>query len=204
MEVRTDVILEHMPPEPPVKPPQKVATYDDLLAVPDHQVAEILDGELHVTPRPSPRHAFSTSELHGFLSPAFGRRGDEPGGWLLLFEPELHLGADVCVPDLAGWRRERLPSAPEEAFISVAPDWVCEVLSPSTEHLDRLKKLRIYAREEVPHVWLINPIARTFENLRLKLKSGHWVILGTYTDDEVVKAEPFGAVPLDLSRLWWS
>lgn len=115
-------------------------------------------------------------------------------------EPELHLAADVVVPDLAGWRRERLPMLPEEAYFSLAPDWVCEVLSPSTASIDRVKKLTIYAREQVPHAWLVDPLARTLEVLRLE--NDRWSIVATFADLAVVRAESFDAIELDLSLLW--
>ncbi len=183
----------------PVRKPQP-ATYDDLLKVPDHLVAEILDGQLHVNPRPAPRHADASSGLGGALRNPFDRGRGGPGGWRILDEPELHLGADVVVPDLAGWRRERMPALPDESYFSLAPDWVCEVLSPSTASMDRVKKLAIYAREQVGHAWLADPISRTLEILRLA--QGRWTIVGTYADHAVVRAEPFDALELDLSLLW--
>ena len=127
----------------------------------------------------------------------FGRGG--PGGWWILFEPELHLEADVLVPDLAGWRCERLPKPPETAAIDLAPDWVCEILSPSTEKLDRARKLPAYAPRGVSHAWLVNPTSRTLEVLR---RDGErWVLPGTFADDAFVRAEPFEAVELDLLLL---
>lgn len=179
---------------------KRPATYEDLRQVPAHLVAEILDGELHTSPRPSPRHADASSGLGGALRGPFDRGRGGPGGWRILDEPELHLAADVVVPDLAGWRRERLPSLPDEAFFSIAPDWVCEVLSPSTVSIDRVKKLVIYAREGVSHTWLVDPLARTVEVLRLE--TGRWLIVATFGDLDIVRAEPFEAIELDLSLLW--
>jgi Uma2 family endonuclease len=176
------------------------ATYADLLAIPDHLVGEILDGELHVTPRPSPRHASASSGLGGVLHGPFDRGRGGPGGWWILDEPELHLGQDVVVPDLGGWRRTRLPQLPHEAFFQLAPDWVCEVLSPATAAMDRTKKLAVYAREGVSHAWLVDPIARTLEVLRLE--SGHWTSVSTGSGTDVVKVEPFEALELDLTLLW--
>src|SRR5436189_2682935 len=149
-------------------PTRRRATYDDLCRVPEHLVAEILDGELLVTPRPAPRHAQVGSALVTELHGAFGQGRGGPGGWWILYEPELHLGEDVVVPDIAGWRRERLPALPETAYFTIAPDWICEVVSPSTASLDRVKKLNVYARERVPHAWLVDPIGQTFEVLRLE------------------------------------
>jgi Uma2 family endonuclease len=176
------------------------ATYEDLLKVPDHLVAEILDGELHTSPRPSPRNADASSGLGGALRGPFDRGRGGPGGWRILFEPELHLTSDVVVPDLAGWRRERLPSLPEEAYFSLAPDWICEVISPSTAAMDRVKKLSIYAREGVSHAWLVDPIARTLEVLRLD--GVRWTIVSTWSGLVTVRAQPFDAIDLDLSLLW--
>ena len=178
----------------------RAATYDDLLQVPDHLVAEILDGELFTSPRPAPRHANASSGLGGELRRPFQAGRGGPGGWYILFEPELHLGRDVLVPDLAGWRRERLPRLPDEAFFLLPPDWVCEVISPSTAAMDRVKKLTIYARESVAHVWLIDPLVRTLEVLRLE--SQRWVIAGTWSGHDAVRAEPFAAIELDLNLLW--
>lgn len=179
---------------------RRPATYDDLLKVPDHLVAEILDGDLYATPRPAPRHASASSGLGGALHGPFDRGRGGPGGWRILDEPELHLGRDVVVPDLAGWRRARLPRLPEEAFFSLAPDWVCEVLSPSTAAMDRGKKLAIYAREAVSHAWLVDAIAQTLEILRLE--AGRWTIISTWAGADVVCAEPFEALDLDLTLLW--
>ena len=134
---------------------RRPATYEDLLAVPDHLVAEILDGELHTSPRPTPRRADASSGLGGALHGPFDRGRGGPGGWRILDESELHLGRDVIVPDFAGWRRVRLPVLPTEAYFSIAPDWICEVLSPSTAAIDRVKKLTIYAREAVSHAWFV-------------------------------------------------
>ena len=179
---------------------RRPATYDDLLAVPDHQVGEILAGDLHVSPRPAPRHARASSGLGAAVFGPFDAGRGGPGGWWILDEPELHLGSDVLVPDLAGWKRERMPRLPDEAFFSLAPDWVCEVLSPSTDRIDRVKKRPIYAREGVSHLWLVIPASRTLEVSRLE--GGRWVLLATYAEDEVVRAEPFEAIELELALLW--
>jgi Uma2 family endonuclease len=179
---------------------KRPVTYQDLLDLPDHVVGEILSGELHVSPRPAIRHANAGSVLGGGLNSAFHQGSAGPGGWWILYEPELHLAEDVVVPDLAGWRRERLPRLPDEAYLTLAPDWVCEILSPSTERIDRLKKLRIYAREAISHAWLVNPDARTLEVFRLD--GGHWMLLATHGEEEVVRAEPFEAIEIELGRLW--
>ena len=176
------------------------ATYEDLCQVPDHKVAEILDGELFVTPRPALRHAHTSSGLGGQLwNPFEGGRGG-PGGWWILDEPELHFTDDILVPDLAGWRRERLPAVPQTAYMTLAPDWVCEVISPSTERIDRSRKMRIYAREGVMHLWLVDPIVRTLEVLRLD--GARWVLLDTHSDTDIVRVEPFEAIEIELRTLW--
>lgn len=179
---------------------RRPATYGDLLAVPDHLVAEILDGELHTSPRPAPRHAVASTGLAGDLVGPFDRGRGGPGGWWILSEPEIHFDDDVVVPDLAGWRRSRLPEMPAAAYFTLAPDWVCETLSPSTERIDRGKKLAIYARAGVAHLWLVNPIAETLEAYRLE--QGRWVLLVTHAGDVAARIEPFDAVELELWRLW--
>jgi Uma2 family endonuclease len=179
------------------------ATYEDLIAVPDHMVAEILDGELVVSPRPAPRHANAASVIGMDVGGAFHRRTGSPGGpggWWILDEPELHLGDDVLVPDLAGWRRSRLPSLPETAWFSLPPDWVCEVLSPKTARIDRVRKMRILAREQVRHVWLVDPIAQVVEVFRFE--AGHYVLLANFEGEETFRAEPFEDQSYDLRR-WW-
>ena len=178
----------------------KRATYEDVLTAPPNKVAEILDGELFLSPRPAPRHAVISSELGMALGNPFHRGSGGPGGWWILDEPELHLGEHIVVPDLAGWRRERLPAIPEEAFFSLAPDWVCEVLSPSTERIDRGRKLRIYAEAGVAHAWLVTPAERMLEVLRLR--EGAWTIVGVFGDSDTVRIEPFEAIELELGRLW--
>ncbi len=176
------------------------ATYDDVLQVPAHRVAEIVDGDLHTSPRPASRHALAASALGSGLGPPFHHGRGGPGGWWILFEPELHFGEDVLVPDLGGWRRERMPEFPDTAAFTLAPDWVCEVVSPSTERLDRAKKLPVYARESVPNLWLVNPGARTLEVYRLA--EGRWLLLATHEGATRVRPEPFHAVELELGSLW--
>ena len=182
------------------KPLKKGATYDDLVRVPDHYVAEIFDGELYASPRPALPHARAASALASQLGTPFdfGRSG--PGGWFLLVEPELHFGNDVLVPDLAGWRRDRLPSLPNEPYLTLAPDWICEVVSPSTESIDRGKKLRIYAREGVVHAWLIDPLRRSLEVLALE--SGSLEPIEEHHGHSSVRARPFDAIELELRALW--
>ena len=179
------------------------ATYADLCEVPDTMVAEILDGELYATPRPSSPHALASSAIGIDVGGPFHRAPngpEQPGGWRILFEPELHLGGDVVVPDLAGWRRERMPVLPNVAAFTQAPDWVCEVVSPATAAMDRVRKTRIYARESVAHLWLVDPLAQTLEVYRLE--GQQWVVASTHAGSEIVRAEPFGAIELAIAR-WW-
>jgi len=183
------------------EPSRRRATYQDVLDAPDDKIAEILNGELRLSPRPRVGHQSVSSNLGMELGPPFGRGRGGPGGWIILDEPELHLGEDILVPDLAGWRRDRLPSLDGDApYLTLAPDWLCEVLSPSTETMDRADKLPIYAAAAVGHVWLINPRQRTLEVLRLH--EGKWLTLAVHRDDQRVRAEPFEAIELELAVLW--
>lgn len=182
----------------PAKPLKTGASYEDLRGLPDHFVAEIFDGELYASPRPALPHAHAASVLGARIATSFHHTG--AGGWIILDEPELHFGNDVLVPDIAGWRRGRLPALPPAAYLTLAPDWVCEVVSPSTETIDRTKKLRIYAREDVAHAWLLDPLQRALEVLRLA--SGTWAAVARYEGSDRVRAEPFAAIELELGTLW--
>ena len=179
---------------------KRLATYDDLLALPDHVVGEIVAGELHVSPRPASPHAASATALAEELGPPFKRSRGGPGGWMILLEPEIHLGKDVVVPDLGGWRRERMPEMPHAPFFTLAPDWVCEVMSPSTQAFDRTKKLWVYARERVAHIWFVEPLAQELEVLRLD--GDTYRIVQTGLGNQKIRAEPFDAIELDLAILW--
>jgi Uma2 family endonuclease len=182
-------------------PGRRAATYDDVLRAPPHMVAEVIDGELRLSPRPGKPHAAASTALGEELGPPFKRGRGGPGGWILLDEPELHLQSDILVPDLGGWRRERMPSlVDDEPYFTVPPDWVAEVISPRTAKYDRTDKLRIYARERVQWVWFVEPLARTLEVLQLG-ETG-WVVRGSWRDDARVRAEPFDAIELDLAVLW--
>jgi Uma2 family endonuclease len=181
------------------------ATYDDVINAPEHLVAEILGGELVLTPRPGPPHAKASLQLVRRLGAPFEDAIGGPGGWVFLYEPELHFetaGLEVLVPDLVGWRRERLPEMPKTAAFHVAPDWVCETLSPSTETVDRERKMAIYAREKVAHLWLLDPRRRRLEIYRLA--DGAWQAVGTPADPARpdFRGSPFDSVALDLSSLW--
>jgi Uma2 family endonuclease len=182
------------------EPKRRRATYQDVIDSPPHLLAEVIGGELHLSNRPSGLHTSVASTLGAELMLPFGRGRGGPGGWIILDEPELHLGPEIVVPDLAGWRRERLPAVENVAYFTLAPDWLCEVLSRSTEKVDRAKKLPIYATYGVRHLWLVNPIQRTLEVLRLH--DGKWLTLAVHCDDAKVRAEPFDAIELDLADLW--
>ncbi len=182
------------------EPAQSRATYQDLLNVPGILVAELIHGQLIASPRPSPLHARAASSLGGELHGPFDRGRGGPGGWIILDEPELHLGGDVLVPDIAGWRRERMPALPQTSAFELAPDWVCEVLSPSTAALDRTSKVPVYAREVVEHVWLIDPLAQTLEALHLD--GGSYRLIGAWSGDAVVHCEPFESLGIALTELW--
>lgn len=174
------------------------------MQVPDTKVAEIVDGELVVSPRPASPHAFAASAIGADVGDFHGDPGGlraRRGGWWILVEPELHLGDDVVVPDWAGWRQERLPAFPSVPHFDVAPDWACEVVSPSTGRIDRSRKMGIYARESIAHLWLVDPLAKTVEVYRLE--NGRWTVLTVVGGDEIVALEPFDAVELELQR-WWA
>ena len=176
--------------------------YEQLEALPDGLTGEILDGQLHTQPRPTPRHLRAASRLDRVLGRQFDDGEDGPGGWWIFPEPELHFVRDleVVVPDLAGWRRERMPQPPEGHRFTLVPDWVCEILSPSTESTDREIKLPIYARFGVPYAWLVDPRARTLE--AYVLDGGTWRDIGRFSGVERVAVSPFDAAPLDLAGLW--
>jgi len=176
------------------------ATYQDLLQVPDDLVAEIVDGELVVSPRPSGPHTTAASVLGMEIGGPFHRGRGGPGGWWIVYEPELHLGEDTLVPDLGGWRRERMPVYPDGPFVTLQPDWVCEVLSDRTRRLDRMRKMPIYAREGVAWIWIVDPLAETLEVFRLQ--AGAWMLVSSHVGSDDIRAEPFDAVPLALGALW--
>ena len=176
------------------------ASYQDVLDSPPHVVAEVISGVLYQSPRPGAPHAVAASALGEELGPPFKRGRGGPGGWMILDEPELHLGEDIVVPDLGGWRRERMPQVPDTVYFELSPDWVCEVLSQSTRALDRGAKLRVYAEHGVSHVWLVEPLDRLLEVLRLDGAS--YRIMQSATGAETVRLEPFDAIELELAVLW--
>ncbi|MBI5017169.1 MAG: Uma2 family endonuclease [Deltaproteobacteria bacterium] len=183
------------------EPAKNPATYQDLFTIPDHTTGEILAGELVVTPRPSRRHVFTSSVLGSEVLQRFhfGRGG--PGGWIILLEPEIQLGQHTLVPDVAGWRKERFPTSEDDSWISVVPDWICEILSPNTIRMDRITKMSIYRDQAVPYVWLVDPLNKTLEVFGLQ-SSGAWLTLGLYAENQTVRAEPFQDVEITLGSFW--
>lgn len=169
-------------------------------ALPPHFMGEIMGGELYAQARPATRHARCAGRLGGDLESAFDRGRGGPGGWIVLPEPELHWGEDVLVPDLAGWRKTRMPELLDVPFVELAPNWVCEVLSPSTQARDRRLKLPIYQRESIEHVWLVDPQTKVLEVFRLDGPS--YRLVAVHEGDEHIQAEPFEAVRLELGMLW--
>jgi Uma2 family endonuclease len=185
-------------------PPPGAATYADLEALPERFIGELIEGTLYAQARPASRHARAASALGSRLFAGFdgtgGVEGGPPGGWWILFEPELHFAADVLVPDIAGWRREQMPAMQAQPWFTEVPDWVCEVLSPGAAERDRTLKLTRYHERGVGHVWLVNPEARHVEAFA-HTEAG-WLLVGNYFDDAVVSLPPFQALPIGLGELW--
>ena len=184
-------------------PATRRATYEDILALPEHVTGEIIAGELYTQARPAGPQTLVASGLGMDLGSPFDRGRGGPGGWFIAHEPELHLAGDVLVPDLAAWRVARLPvEARKGAYFTVVPDWVAEVASPSTTQRDRLIKVPVYAGHDVAHLWLVEPVEGRVE--AYELSAGRWVWRGTWAEEREAAIPPFDAVPLDLIRLWES
>ena len=182
------------------QPPTRRATYQDVRDAPAHRVAEIVDGRLYVSPRPPPLAALAKTHLSVVLGLAFDRGRDGPGGWWIFPEPELHFGEDVVVPDVTGWRRERMPELPTTDYVALAPDWACEMLSAETRTLDLGAKRPVYAREGVGHLWLIDPADRTLE--AFEFRDGEWDLIACAKDAQPVTIAPFDAITFSLGDLW--
>ncbi|MCL5405323.1 MAG: Uma2 family endonuclease [Deltaproteobacteria bacterium] len=181
---------------------KKSATYEDLYKIPDNMIGEIIDGELIATPRPAPKHARATTVLSNIIGPSYDRFGEGggPGGWIFLYEVEIKLGEHILVPDLAGWKQERFPTEIEHNWIPVAPDWICEFLSPATLRTDKIKKMPVYAQFGVAYAWLIDPRDKTLDIY--SLESGRWSLLGSFVENDKVRAEPFLEIEINLADLW--
>ncbi|MBL8258224.1 MAG: Uma2 family endonuclease [Candidatus Competibacteraceae bacterium] len=179
-----------------------VDLYAQLEALPDHLTGEIIGGRLYAQPRPTTLHALAGAGLSVDIGGPYHRGRGGPGGWWILLEPEVHFIRDteVLVPDLAGWRRRRMPRLPRDHRIEVVPDWVCEILSPSTARIDRVVKMPLYARYGVPYLWLVDPLAHILE--AFALRDGRWTVIGSFQDQDVVTVEPFAEIALELVGLW--
>lgn len=180
--------------------PARPATYQDVLDAPPHMVAEIANGRLHLQPRPAMRHSRATFGMAGRLDEAFRGGPGGPSGWHFAIEPELHLGPDVLVPDLAAWQRERMPVFPDTAACELAPDWVCEILSPRTRRFDLTEKRELYRLASVAHLWLVDPDARTLE--AFALVAAAWTLAAAFQDGDDIRAAPFEALAFPLAALW--
>lgn len=176
------------------------ATYADLLKVPEHLVAEIVEGELFTSPRPAFRHAAAMIGLSSQLWGLFQRGNGGPGGWWILTEPELHLAGDVLVPDIAGWRKERMATIPDVTWCDVEPDWVCEILSTSNARHDRFRKMPRYAIHNIPYAWIVDTIAKGVEIYQLK--NAHWLQVALHQGTAPIRAVAFEACEIDLAPLW--
>lgn len=182
-------------------PAKRKAVYDDLYKLPENMTGEILEGELFAYPRPHSRHGRAATRLSVRVGAPydFGDSGG-PGGWVIIVEPEVMLGENLLVPDLAGWKRERLPKLPKTNWITIAPDWICEIMSPNTKGHDRIKKMPIYGRHEVKYVWLLDPLDKTLEVYQLV--TGYWTAIGFYGENDQVRAEPFPEAEINLADFW--
>jgi Uma2 family endonuclease len=184
----------------PPRPNRKPATYADIEAAPEHLVAEIIDGELVTHPRPSPRHSGSVAALGVKLGHPFQLDPNGPGGWIFFDGPELRLRSHLLVPDIVGWRRESLTGYPDTNWFEIRPDWVCEVLSGSTEKRDRTVKMRIFGEAAIPHMWMVDPRQQTLE--AFEFREGLWTKLGGWSSADEVRAPPFEAISFSLADLW--
>lgn len=184
------------------EPVGKRDLYAAIETLPEGVTGELIDGQLHTQPRPTGRHALASSNLEIDLGSAYSRGRGGPAGWWIIFEPELHFArnTEVLVPDLAGWRRERMPSVPEDQRFEVVPDWVCEILSPATASKDREIKMPIYARYGVAYAWIVDPARQTLE--AYSLNDARWTLQASYSAADTVQAEPFEAVAFRVEALW--
>ncbi len=182
------------------EPARRKAVYEDLFHIPENTTGEIINGDLHVTLRPSRKHVYAATVLGDEIGSRYRAGRGGPGGWIVLIEPEIAFGKHIIVPDLAAWKKKRFPIEEPHNWISAAPEWVCEILSPNTAPIDRTQKMPVYAQHRVSHAWLIDPILRTLE--LFKQESGRWIFVGAYAEAARVRAEPFAEIELDLRALW--
>lgn len=182
-------------------PAKKTATYDDLYNLPDNVIGQIIDGELIATRWQSRQHALTSTVLSAKLGAPYDLGEGGPGGWIILHSLEVKLGDNILVPDLAGWLYKRFPIEEETNWVSVCPDWVCEIISPETVRIDKTKKMPVYARHGVGYFRLIDPTNKTLDVY--KLESGKWMVLETYAENDKFRAEPFEEVEIDLGSLWF-
>jgi Uma2 family endonuclease len=184
------------------EPARRPATWEELLATPDDgRIYEVLAGNLEAQPRPRPSHGRTQALLAGELSGPFDRGRGGPGGWWLVIEPDVELDAhNIVAPDIAGWRRERMPVFTDERPIAVRPDWICEVVSPSNRRRDRGPKADLYQRVGVPHYWILDSEERTLE--AFENRSAAWVRLGAWSDGDSARIPPFDAISLEVGGLF--
>ncbi len=181
--------------------PKPKSLYDELMALPDNIIGEILNSELYTQPRPGPKHAIASTRLGADIDPAYGRGRGGPGGWWIIYEPEVHLATgDIVVPDIAGWQKSRMPELPETAYFDLAPDWICEVLSPGTAKTDRTVKMPIYAKNAVSYLWLVDPIEKILE--AYELLNSKWLLLSAHKDNDKISLKPFDQITIALDELW--
>jgi Uma2 family endonuclease len=182
------------------RPLEKLATWEDIAGMPEGARVEILGGAIVTAPSPLPRHSFLQVGLSHYLGGPFAL-DEEPGGWWILAEPDVELGPhDVVEPDLAGWRRERVPGFPDDRPIRIVPDWICEILSPSNARADLIRKADLYRRTGVPYYWIADPDERLLQALRLH--EDGWLLLGTWGEGDRARIVPFEAVELEIGRLF--
>jgi len=181
---------------------EKISLYEQLTALPETLTGEILNGQLHTHPRPAGPHAITGSSLGDELVSPFQKGRGGPGGWWIIDEPEIHFVRDteVAVPDIAGWRKQRMPAVPRDHRFEIVPDWVCEILSPATASRDRRIKMPLYAHYGVAYAWLIDPEERTLE--AYALQDGDWQAIGRFAGHDQAAIDPFAAVTIELAGLW--
>ncbi|MEF8794096.1 Uma2 family endonuclease [Thiohalorhabdus sp.] len=176
--------------------------YEAIEALPEGVTGEIIGGQMHTQPRPSGPHALAGSNLGIDLGNRYSRGHGGPGGWWIIDEPEVHFirDSEILIPDLAGWRRERMPALPQDQRFEVVPDWVCEILSPASASKAREVKIPVYARYRVAHAWLVDPREQSLE--AYALQEGEWTLVGTYSGEDLVDTDPFPEAGFRVADLW--